>query len=164
MNWKIFFITFGSIFLAELGDKTQLATIAFTAENVRCKWIVFLAASGALILTSFLGVFCGHILTNFVSPKYIKISAGLLFIIIGLFMLMNVAREAPPQYAKLICEIQRVYQIEKCRSCTKFFDFAKDHVPDIDKIKLPKSHQIHKPYNCEECNTEMLKKLIPVGM
>ncbi|MBP7654697.1 TMEM165/GDT1 family protein, partial [Candidatus Dependentiae bacterium] len=55
MNWKLFFVTFASIFLAELGDKTQLATISFTADNVKYKWIVFFAAAGALVFTTFIG-------------------------------------------------------------------------------------------------------------
>ena len=162
MIWKIFFVTFGSIFLAELGDKTQLATIAFTANNIRYKWIVFLAAAGALILTSFLGVFFGHLLTKYISPKYIKLSAGILFMMIGLIMIIGVIKEKPSKHVKLISKIEQVYMIEKCRYCMKFNEFVKNNIDEdnIKNIRLPGAYKLHSPFNCDDCNTEHLMQIV----
>ena len=87
MDLKVMFTTFGMIFLAELGDKTQLATFAFAAEN-KTRLAVFLGAAGALILTSLLAVISGSAVARLVPPNYIKMGAGGLFVILGLWMLM----------------------------------------------------------------------------
>jgi putative Ca2+/H+ antiporter (TMEM165/GDT1 family) len=79
--------TFGMIFLAELGDKTQLATFAFATEN-RTRLSVFLGASGALICSSLLAVLFGAAISRLISPFYIKIGAGILFIVLGIWMLI----------------------------------------------------------------------------
>jgi len=163
MNWKLFFITFCSIFLAELGDKTQLATISFTADNAKFKWIVFIAAALALTLTSFLGVFFGHILTKYIPPKYIKISAGILFLIIGILMLINAFKnkeESTDKFAMaIINEIKRIQLIEKCNTCAKFNNFLitnKDKIPENICI----SKNTHNPLNCSNCSTDKLNSLI----
>lgn len=89
--WKLFSGTFVLIFLAELGDKTQLAAMAKTADspdNSMAKWVVFLAASGALVASTFIAVFLGHILKAVVpDERYIKIAAALLFLIFGFSIL-----------------------------------------------------------------------------
>lgn len=89
--WKLFSGTFVLIFLAELGDKTQLAAMAKTADspdNSSAKWIVFLAASLALTSSTFIAVFLGHILKSMVpDERYIKIAAAILFLIFGLSIL-----------------------------------------------------------------------------
>jgi uncharacterized membrane protein len=159
MNYKIFFVTFLSIFLAELGDKTQLATIAFTADNSKYKWIVFIAAAAALVLTSFLGVFFGHLLTNYVSPKVIKISSGVLFLIIGGLMIFSAVSERPEKkYAEFIEEINNVFKIEKCSQCKKFNDFAKQFSTDLCEKRFLSEKVLKDPQNCENCNTEKLKE------
>ena len=56
MDWKIFATVFGTVFLAELGDKTQLATVLFASKNSVSLWTIFVAASVALVLTSAIGV------------------------------------------------------------------------------------------------------------
>ena len=56
MDWKIFITVFAAVFIAELGDKTQLATMLFAADREVSKWTVFMAASAALILASAIGV------------------------------------------------------------------------------------------------------------
>lgn len=87
MDIKTLAIVFGTIFIAELGDKTQLATLLFAADREVSKWTVFLGASAALVLTSALGVLAGGLLTQLVSPRGLSIVAGLGFIIIGLWSL-----------------------------------------------------------------------------
>jgi putative Ca2+/H+ antiporter (TMEM165/GDT1 family) len=88
MDIKVMLITFGTIFLAELGDKTQLATLSFAAEN-KSRISVFLGSAGALILTSFLAVAFGTGLSQLIPTAYIKNGAGILFIVIGLWMILG---------------------------------------------------------------------------
>ena len=85
--WKTVFTVFGLIFLAELGDKTQLATFAYAASS-RQKFAVFIGASLALIVTSFIGAYLGGMLGKFIPYSYVHKGAGLLFIGIGIFMIL----------------------------------------------------------------------------
>ena len=59
MDWKVFATVFGTVFLAELGDKTQLATVLFASKSAVSLWTIFIAASAALVLTSAIGVAAG---------------------------------------------------------------------------------------------------------
>ncbi len=92
--WRLFSGTFVLIFLAELGDKTQLAALAKTADAPDAswaKWIVFLGASLALVLSTFVAVFLGHILKRVVpDERYIRLAAGALFLIFGFITLYEV--------------------------------------------------------------------------
>jgi putative Ca2+/H+ antiporter (TMEM165/GDT1 family) len=85
MNLKIFFAIFATVFLAELGDKTQLATLLFASDNENSKLVVFLAAAAALILSSAVAVLVGHTLGKHINPKYFSWIAGIGFIIIGIW-------------------------------------------------------------------------------
>ncbi len=89
--WKLFSGTFILIFLAELGDKTQLAAMAKTADSPgssTAKWVVFLGASMALVASTFIAVFAGHLLKRLVpDERYIRLAAALLFLIFGALML-----------------------------------------------------------------------------
>jgi putative Ca2+/H+ antiporter (TMEM165/GDT1 family) len=76
------------IFLAELGDKTQLATFAFAAESTS-RLAVFLGSAGALVLTSLLAVILGAAVSRVVPANFIKIGAGALFIILGGWMIIS---------------------------------------------------------------------------
>jgi putative Ca2+/H+ antiporter (TMEM165/GDT1 family) len=87
MDWKIFFIIFASVFIAELGDKTQLATLLFAADKQVNKYTVFFAASAALVLASAIGVLAGSILSEYINEKYLHYIAGVGFIIIGVVTL-----------------------------------------------------------------------------
>jgi putative Ca2+/H+ antiporter (TMEM165/GDT1 family) len=87
MDLKVLLTTFGMIFLAELGDKTQLATFAF-ASNTESRVAVFLGSAGALVLTSLLAVVFGSVVSRLVPSNYIKIGAGALFVLLGLWMLL----------------------------------------------------------------------------
>ena len=92
MDLKILFTTFGTIFLAELGDKTQLATFCFAAES-KSKLAVFLGSAGALVLTSALGCLLGSVVSRYVPANYMNIGAGVLFVVIGLWMIFSPGAE-----------------------------------------------------------------------
>jgi len=80
---------FVSIFVAELGDKTQLATLLFATDtNLSCLG-VFLAASSALVCSSLLAVLVGGQIARFLSPATLQVIAGVGFIIIGVWMLVG---------------------------------------------------------------------------
>ncbi|WP_426357269.1 TMEM165/GDT1 family protein [Pseudocolwellia sp. HL-MZ19] len=87
MDWKIFLTIFASVFLAELGDKTQLATMLFAADKEVSKYTVFLAASAALIVATAVGVLAGSLLSEYINEKYLHYFAGIGFIVIGVFTL-----------------------------------------------------------------------------
>jgi putative Ca2+/H+ antiporter (TMEM165/GDT1 family) len=89
MDWKIFFMIFGTVFIAELGDKTQLATMLFAADKEVNKYTVFIAASAALIVASGVGVLAGSLLSDLINEKYLHYIAGIGFITIGVFTLYN---------------------------------------------------------------------------
>ena len=86
MDVRVLLITFGMIFLAELGDKTQLATFSFAAES-KSRLAVFIGSAAALVLTSLLAVVLGAGLSRIVPANYIKTGAGGLFIVLGLWMI-----------------------------------------------------------------------------
>ncbi len=79
--WTVFSSTFLTIFLAEMGDKTQLATLLISAES-QSPWVVFTGAAMALIATSLLGVLIGYWLARRLSPKTLDIAVALLLLII----------------------------------------------------------------------------------
>ena len=87
MDWKIFSVVFFTVFIAELGDKTQLATFLFASDKDVSKITVFIAASAALIVASALGVLAGSLLSEYINEKYLHYLAGVGFIIIGSFTL-----------------------------------------------------------------------------
>ena len=71
MDWKIFITIFISVFIAELGDKAQLATILFATDREISKYTVFLAASAALIVASAIGVLAGSMFFEYKNEKYL---------------------------------------------------------------------------------------------
>lgn len=87
MDLKVLLAVFGSVFIAELGDKTQLATMLFAADREVSKLTVFLGASLALVVTSALGVLAGGIVSQYVSERVLHWIAGLGFIAIGAWTL-----------------------------------------------------------------------------
>ncbi len=84
---NIFLSTFIAIFLAELGDKTQLATLLFASNKETSKWIVFLGAASALVATSAIAVLAGSAISSMISEKALKTLAGIGFILIGVWTL-----------------------------------------------------------------------------
>lgn len=91
MDWKVFAAIFASVFIAELGDKTQLATMLFAADKDVSKFTVFIAASFALIVATALGVLAGSLLSAYINEKYLHYLAGVGFIVIGVYTLYNAA-------------------------------------------------------------------------
>lgn len=89
MDLKVFFAIFATVFLAELGDKTQLATMLFAADKDVSKWTVFAAASVALVFASALGVLAGTLLAEYINEKVLHYIAGTGFVVIGLYTLYN---------------------------------------------------------------------------
>ena len=87
MNWQVFLTVFGVVFIAELGDKTQLATMLFAADREVSKWTVFAAASAALVVASALGVLAGSLLAEYINEKVLHYIAGAGFILIGAYTL-----------------------------------------------------------------------------
>lgn len=87
MDFKLLATVFTAVFLAELGDKTQLATLLFAADKEVSKWTVFFGASLALILTSALGVLAGSLISQHVSERHLHYAAGVGFVAIGLWTL-----------------------------------------------------------------------------
>src|SRR5437660_1502904 len=83
MDWRVMLTTFGVIFLAEMGDKTQLAAMTIAAEKKR-PWEVFIAASLALAAVSAIGVIVGSALSQYLPLEWIKRGAGVAFIVIGI--------------------------------------------------------------------------------
>lgn len=86
---KLFAAVFAAVFVAELGDKTQLATMLFASRSDHSKWMVFLAASGALVLSSALGVLAGAWLSEHVSEQALRWVAGIGFVAIGAWILLR---------------------------------------------------------------------------
>jgi putative Ca2+/H+ antiporter (TMEM165/GDT1 family) len=87
MDWRILSTVFASVFVAELGDKTQLATMLFASDKEASKLTVFAGAAMALIFTSAIGVIAGSAISLYVSEKTLKYIAGVGFIGIGFWTL-----------------------------------------------------------------------------
>ena len=88
MDFKLFATVFATVFVAELGDKTQLATLLYASDASHPKLTVFAASAAALVLTSALGVLAGSLLAEHVSAKLIRWVAGLGFIGVGVWVLL----------------------------------------------------------------------------
>lgn len=89
MDIKVLLTVFIAVFIAELGDKTQLATMLFAADKEVSKWTVFLGASLALIVASGIGVLAGGAVSQYVSEKYLHYLAGVGFVGIGIWTLIK---------------------------------------------------------------------------
>lgn len=89
MDVKVLLTVFIAVFIAELGDKTQLATMLFAADKEVSKWTVFLGASLALIIASGIGVLAGGVVSQYVSEKYLHYIAGIGFVGIGIWTLVK---------------------------------------------------------------------------
>jgi len=89
MDLKLLGIVFGTVFVAELGDKTQLATLLYAADKEANKLVVFAGAALALVMTSAIGVAAGGIISRFVSERFLSIVAGLGFIAVGIWTLLR---------------------------------------------------------------------------
>jgi putative Ca2+/H+ antiporter (TMEM165/GDT1 family) len=86
MDLRVLLTTFGIIFLAEMGDKTQLAAMTMAADTKR-PWAVFIGSSLALVAVSALGVAVGSVIGQYVPLEWVKRGAAVAFIVIGILML-----------------------------------------------------------------------------
>jgi putative Ca2+/H+ antiporter (TMEM165/GDT1 family) len=85
MDIKLLAMVFGTLFLAELGDKTQLATLLFSTKESVSLVTVFIGASLALMLATAIAVIGGSLISQYVDPKYLSYAAGLGFVLIGIW-------------------------------------------------------------------------------
>jgi putative Ca2+/H+ antiporter (TMEM165/GDT1 family) len=90
LDIKLFVAVFGTIFLAELGDKTQLAAMLFATRESASLVTIFVAASLALMVSTGLAVIGGSLIAEYVDPKYLSYAAGAGFILIGIWTLWRV--------------------------------------------------------------------------
>jgi putative Ca2+/H+ antiporter (TMEM165/GDT1 family) len=89
MDLKLLGIVFGTVFLAELGDKTQLATVLFASKGPANLLTVFLGASLALICATGLAVAAGSFIAQTINTKYLSYIAGAGFIVIGVWTIAS---------------------------------------------------------------------------
>ncbi len=97
MDWKVILSSFCILFLAELGDKTQLAVFTLVTQNKK-PIPVFIGASLALILVTYIGAFFGNLVTKYIPTYILKLLSGILFLIIGIFVI----KEAVPDVLKTL--------------------------------------------------------------
>jgi putative Ca2+/H+ antiporter (TMEM165/GDT1 family) len=88
MDWRVLLTTFGVIFLAEMGDKTQLAAMTMAAQTKR-PWAVFVGSALALTAVSAIGVVVGGVIGNYVPLVWVKRVAAVAFIVIGVLILAD---------------------------------------------------------------------------
>jgi putative Ca2+/H+ antiporter (TMEM165/GDT1 family) len=91
MDWKLTGTTFAAVFIAELGDKTQLATLSF-ASSGQSRLSVFVGSALALVATSAIAVVGGEALTRVVPPLVLQRLAGVAFVLIGAWVLASTGR------------------------------------------------------------------------
>ncbi len=87
MDIRVFLTVFTTVFIAEIGDKTQIATMLFASNNDVSRFTVFLGSSLALIAASAIGVFFGSVASNYINEKYLHYIAGVGFVLIGAWMI-----------------------------------------------------------------------------
>jgi len=85
MVMKVVATVFGIVFLAELGDKTQLATLLFASRSPENLIAVFVGASAALVVASAIGVLAGGFISQYISPKQLSYVEGVGFVLIGVW-------------------------------------------------------------------------------
>jgi len=85
MDWKVFCATFGAIFLAELGDKTQLANLSLAAKSR--SWVtVFTSSVLAFAVVTLITVVMGNVLSRYIRPELVRYCAATLFVVVGVLM------------------------------------------------------------------------------
>ena len=88
MNFGLFATVFATVFVAELGDKTQLATMLYASDAENPRLTVFAASAAALVLSSAIGVVAGQAISAYLSPGVIRWVAGLGFVAVGVWILV----------------------------------------------------------------------------
>ena len=88
MDLRLFATVFSTVFIAELGDKTQLATLLYASDASHLKLTIFAASAAALVATSAIAVLAGSVVGEYVDPKFVRWVAGLGFIAVGIWVLL----------------------------------------------------------------------------
>jgi putative Ca2+/H+ antiporter (TMEM165/GDT1 family) len=86
---KLLGTVFSTVFMMELGDKTQLSTILFSSGAAGQRWQVFFASAAALVVASAIGVLAGSVITKFINPKILNYLAGAAFIGLGIWTILK---------------------------------------------------------------------------
>ena len=89
MDIKLILIAFWTVFVAEVGDKTQLATLLYAADPENSKLSVFLGSAIALVLASGIGVIAGSFLEHYINSRWISWVAGLGFVVVGIWTIVK---------------------------------------------------------------------------
>lgn len=89
MDFKMLTTIFTTVFLAELGDKTQLATMLFSARNEQARLAVFFTAASALVLACAIGVLAGAVIGRYLNPRALARIAGVGFVLIGVWTFLK---------------------------------------------------------------------------
>jgi putative Ca2+/H+ antiporter (TMEM165/GDT1 family) len=89
MDWKLFATVFATIFVAEIGDKTQLATLLYASDASHSKLTVFAASASALAMTSALAILAGSVIAQLVDPRVVRWAAGLGFVAVGIWVIAS---------------------------------------------------------------------------
>lgn len=89
MDWRLFVTVFITVFIAEVGDKTQFATMLYASKGESNKMTVFFGAAIALVLASLIAVLCGSLLSHYINPKYLSWIAGFGFITVGVWTIVK---------------------------------------------------------------------------
>lgn len=92
MDYKLLLTTMVAVFLAEMGDKTQLATFSL-ASSAESRWMVFIGASLGLVAATAIAVLAGHVVGRYVSPVWIRRAAGVLFLVLGVVYLAGIGAD-----------------------------------------------------------------------
>jgi putative Ca2+/H+ antiporter (TMEM165/GDT1 family) len=92
VNWRLLLTTFGTVFLAELGDKTQLATFSFACANRGAFWTVFAGSALALVASSLVATSLGGVVARYLPVRWVHFGAGILFIVLGALLVVRTFR------------------------------------------------------------------------
>lgn len=88
MDFRLFATVFATVFIAELGDKTQLATLLYASDASHPKMTIFAASAAALVATSAIAVLAGSVVAEYVDPKVVRWLAGFGFVAVGVWILV----------------------------------------------------------------------------
>lgn len=141
MDWKTLLLSFSIVFLAELGDKTQLTALALTTSRGGGTWAVFIGASLALISTTALAVLCGSFLSRFLPERYLHLVSAVLFIVMGVALLVSMvwkstakaAEPVPSATAAVVGKASRRPSLREGLLIRQLAAFERRLAADIDK-------------------------------
>jgi len=128
--WEAFAFTFSAIFVAELGDKTQLATLALAAGNRQARWVVFAGSALALVVASALACLVGGLAGEYLHSRYIGLAVALVFAVLGVAFLLGRAEKGRREFAWLVEQIEKLYEDPECRNCARLKRFL-EHVRSL---------------------------------